>query len=502
MVLDVHIVMTGLVFVPMLAALVIFLSSTRGAGYLATLTALVQVVLGIWLTYAILRDGATRYALGGWSPPLGISLYADGISTFMILMTSLVGATSTIYATGYFSAARSDGTPLMNGRTVRAFWPLWLIMWSALNALFLSGDLFNLYVTLEMVTLAAVALIGLAGGRMALVAAMRYLIAAMTGSLLYLLGVALIYGTYGTVAWDQLAGIVKADATTLCAASLMTVGLMIKTALFPLHYWLPDAHASAPAPVSGVLSGLVLKGSFFIILRLWFYVFAPVMSIGASQLLCTLGMVAILWGSIHAIRQERVKQMIAYSTLSQIGYLFLIFGIWDGWETAFAWRGTAYFMFAHACAKASAFMVAGSLMFAVGSDQIKDWVSIGRREPLLIFTFALAGVNLMGLPPSGEFIAKWMLLNAAVAGGHWLVAAVILLGGLLAAVYVFRLIAVALSSEKAPTSLTPLTPIPPAMRWPPLILAATMIASGVLTTQPLRLLEIGVPVVEVEEAGP
>jgi len=497
--LEVDVAITGLVIVPLVAALIVFVTATRAAAAWTIVTAVIQAGLSVWLTYGVLRAGPLQYSIGGWLVPLGITLHADGISTLMIWMTSLVCGISTVYATGYLSALRHSGNLPSNARLVPAFWPLWLILWAALNALFLSGDLFNIYVTLEMVTLAAVALIGLAGGERALVAAMRYLIAAMTGSLLYLLGVGLIYSAYGTLAWDRLGGLVQADVATLCAASLMTAGLLVKTALFPLHYWLPDAHANAPAPVSGVLSGLVLKGSFYVILRIWLFVFAPVMPIQTGQLLCGLGMAAILWGSLQAIRQQRVKRMIAYSTVAQIGYLFLLFGIWDDWETTLAWRGTGYFMLAHACAKAAAFMVAGSLMYAVGTDRLVDWVGIGRREPALMFAFALAGVSLMGLPPSGGFIAKWLLLSAAVSGGHWAVALVILIGGLLAAVYVFRLVAISLSVAESPPNLKP---IPPTMRWPPLLLAMTMIVFGVFTTQPIRLLEVGVPQALIAEESP
>jgi hypothetical protein len=143
--------------------------------------------------------------MGGWDAPLGIPLYADGISVLMLIMTAVVGTASTVYAIGYFSVARHGHAIPANRQSDQAFWPLWLILWSALNALFLSSDIFNLYVTLELMTFSAVALIGLAGRAQALVAAIRYLIAAMMGSLFYLLGVALIYSAYGTVCWQMLA---------------------------------------------------------------------------------------------------------------------------------------------------------------------------------------------------------------------------------------------------------------------------------------------------------
>jgi formate hydrogenlyase subunit 3/multisubunit Na+/H+ antiporter MnhD subunit len=491
--------MIGLVVVPLAAAVAVFVSAGRSAAAWSMGAAAVQFGLVVWLTRSILEYGPLRHRIGGWEAPLGIPLYADGIAALMLIMTAVVGSATTIYAVGYFSAAQHGHADSSNQYAEQAFWPLWLMLWSALNALFLSGDIFNLYVTLELITLSAVALIGLAGRARALVAAMRYLIAALVGSLFYLLGVALMYSAYGTVSWQLLGELVRGDAITLCAAVLMIVGLLLKTALFPLHFWLPDAHANAPAPVSGLLSGLVLKASFFIIFRLWFFVFAPLAAPGAGQLLSGLGAAAILWGSLQAIRQQRVKRMIAYSTVAQIGYLFLVFGLSGGATAMLAWRGAAYFAFAHACAKTVAFMVAGSLMHAAASDELDRWEGIGRREPMLMFAFGLAGVSLMGLPPSGGFIAKWLLLNAAVGGGHWFSAVVMLVGGLLAAVYVFRVVAISLSSS-APQPAT--APIPPVMRWPPLALAVVVVVCGIVTTEPIRLLDVGSPFAAATEAAP
>ena len=494
-----EIAMIGLVLVPLAAALVVFTTAARAAAGWAAGVAAVQLGLVVWLVRAVLLSGPLRYRIGGWEAPLGITLYADGISVFMLVMAAVVGSASTVYAAGYFAVSRHGHHGPHGGGAVQTFWPLWLILWSALNALFLSADVFNLYVTLEMITLSAVALVGLAGRQQALVAAMRYLIAALTGSLFYLFGVALIYAAYGTVSWELLRGVVRGDAVTGCAAALMIVGLLLKTALFPLHFWLPEAHANAPAPVSGLLSGLVLKASFFIILRLWFYVFGPVMPVQAGQLLCVLGVAAILWGSVQAVRQQRVKLMVAYSTVAQVGYLFLVFGLAGDEAARLGWRGTAYFAFAHACAKAAAFMVAGSLMHVAGSDRLERWRGIARCEPMLIFSFGLAGVSLMGLPPSGGFLAKWLLLNAAVGSGPWMVAAVMLTGGLLAAVYVFRVVAVSLSASDA---LPPTPPLPRLVRWPPLVLALVAIVCGIITTEPIGLFEIGSPFASMTEAAP
>jgi multicomponent Na+:H+ antiporter subunit D len=196
---------------------------------------------------------AQRYLLGGWPVPLGINLHADGLSLIMLLMTATVATLITVYAAAY-----------LRGRPEQRFlWPLWLFLWAGLNALYLSGDLFNLYVVLEIAGLSAVALAALAGNRAALTAALRYLLAAMVGSLSYLLGVGLIYSEYGVLDLATLAGVLRPGLTTSVAFGLMMLGLLMKTALFPLHFWLPPAHSAALAPVSAALSALVIKGSFY-----------------------------------------------------------------------------------------------------------------------------------------------------------------------------------------------------------------------------------------------
>jgi multicomponent Na+:H+ antiporter subunit D len=494
----------GMILTPLVAALAVFLAAPRRAApAIAAAAGLAQAYLLVVLTRGILREGPLRYRLGGWDAPLGVNLYVDGVASLMLGMTVLVGLAVTIYASGYFSTTGDDhpGPPASGAPVVPAenFWPLWLFLWSALNALFLSADIFNVYITLELTTLAAVALIGLAGQATALAAAFRYLIFALIGSLFYLLGVALMYSAYGAVDFELLGSLVRDDGVTKLAAVLLIVGLMLKTALFPLHFWLAPAHAHAPAPASALLSGLVLKASFFVILRLWFTVLGPMATPPAGRLLSTLGAAAILWGSIQAIRQPRVKMMIAYSTVAQIGYLFLIFSLAEGASAALAWRGTAYFALAHACAKAAAFMSAGTLMHCAGTDELSRWRGIARCEPVPMFAFALAGVSLMGLPPSGGFIAKWLLLNAAIAADEWLLAAVLLAGGLLAAVYVFRVAASSFVEGEPPpeTRRAPWT-----MRWTPLALALAAIVFGVVTTEPIQILDVGSPLAAPLEPTP
>jgi multicomponent Na+:H+ antiporter subunit D len=404
--------------------------------------------LGFAIAIAVLvwRSGKPLvYLLGGFTPPLGIALRADGFSAVMLVTAAIV-----ISAAGFFARANFV-TPrgMTEVRAPLAFWVLLQAVWAALNIVFLGGDLFNLYVALELLTFAAVPLVCLDGRSETLAAALRYLLFALLGSLLYLLGAALLYGAYGTLDIVLLATRIHAEPAVWLAAALMTAGLLAKTALFPLHLWLPPAHANAPAAGSAVLSALVVKASFFIIVRLWFDVLPALPNEIASAILATLGSAAILSGSVLALRQGRLKLLIAYSTVAQIGYLFLMFPLAIGahpW-TANAWSGGLMQLLAHAFAKAAMFLAAGLIAESLGHDRIAGLGGIGRAMPVTIIAFGLSGLSLMGLPPSGGFAAKWLMLKAAVDSGQWPWALVILAGGLLAGGYVYRVLAPALSSE-------------------------------------------------------
>ena len=477
------------IVIPLAAAPAAFLLGRRVARFLTLFAAAGLVVAGVGLTWQLSISGTQRYAIGGWGAPLGIDLYADGLSVLMVLMSIVVGTGTSVYALGYFShTAQGDGE---HTSQQSLFWPLWLFLWAALHALFLSADVFNLYVTLELLGLAAVALVNLAGGRVALLAGMRYLLTSLLGSLAYLLGVTLLYGGYGTLDLQDLGGRATPNVLTWTAGTLITAGLVLKTALFPLHFWLPPAHASAPAPVSALLSALVVKASFYIFVRLWVEVFPAGFATAAPHLLGALGGAAIIWGSVLALRQSRLKLLIAYSTVAQIGYLFLVFPLLTTTDGSLAWSGGIYHALSHACAKAAMFMTAGCVMHALGHDRIDGLGGISQQLPVSIAAFALASLTIMGLPPSGGFIAKWLLLSAALEGQQWGWVIIMIGGGLLAAGYVFVVLKQAFVSlpegkfQSAPRS----------MEIVPLLLALISLALGLTASYPLELLQTGAPFV-------
>lgn len=467
-----------LILLPLFWASAAFLLGTARGGRLAVVALAVQCLLALALARQLVADGPRTHAVGGWGAPLGIDLAADGLSAIMLLLTQAVALALAVYARAWFAR---------DSAALRHFWPLAGFLVAGMNALYLSADLFNLYVTLEIVGLAAVALVAAGGDAGRIAAALRYLFATLLGSGAYLLGVALIYGAYGTVSIATLTPLLSDAAPTAVwlAGGLMLVGLMLKSALFPFHFWLPPAHGGAPAPVSALLSALVVKASFYLILRLWLGPLAP-LAAAAAWLPALFGAAAILYGSAMAIRTPRLKLLVAWSTVAQLGYLFLIFPLL-GTEPA-ALQAGAMQAVAHGLAKAAMFAAAGVVILATGDDAVDGVAGIAEHLPLTLFAFALAGVTLMGLPPSGGFLAKWLLIDAALAGGHGLLVAVILAGGLLAAIYVFRVLRQAFLA--APATAT-LRPVPRTLEWAAFALAAASVLLGLRGIELTRLLAVG-----------
>lgn len=458
------------------ATLAFVLGPGRGA-WLAIAGLALQLWLALDLVQKVGAGGTVLHVVGGWSAPLGIDLAVDGLSAAMLLLTQFVALLLAIYARRYFKADDAAGA---------WFWPLTGFLIAGLNALFVSADLFNLYVTLELVGLAAVALVAAGGGAQQVAAALRYLFATLVGSGAYLLGVALIYGAYGTVSIATLLPLVTDDAPRLVwiAGGLMVAGLMLKTALFPFHFWLPPAHGGAPAPVSALLSALVVKASFYLILRLWLGPLQPVLP-AFAWLLAVLGAAAIFWGSWQAIRAVKLKRLIAYSTVAQLGYLFLIFPLLSA---PGALQAGVLQVFAHGLAKAGMFAAAGVLIKATGQDTVAGLAGAVERLPVTMFAFALSGITLMGLPPSSGFLAKWLIIEAALAQGHWIIAVVVLAGGLLAAVYVFRVLrqAFLLAPPNGAVAAVPRT-----LEWSAFALAAASVLLGLRGVELIRLLGAG-----------
>lgn len=454
-----------------------------GAGVLATSTAL--VVAGL----ARGERDRLELALAGWEAPLGIVLRADGASGALLALTAVVGVAVTVYALG--------GDEVTGGPT---FWPLWLALWAALNGVYLAGDLFNTYVALELLTVAAVALVAL-GGRHAAAPALRYLFVAVVGSLLFLMAVALVYGQTGvldyTLAAEQLS-----DGPLLGAVLALTlVGMAAKMALLPLHSWLPVAHPAAPAAVSALLSALVVKAALFVLWRVWFDLGAaadgsPARD-GLALVSAVVGAVAVFWGGLMALRKQRLKQIVAYSTVAQIGYLALVLRLADplGPDAAAAagWAGGFVLVLAHGLAKAAMFLAVGTLAYAYGRDHLSGLRGAVTHMPMTVAAVGISGVSLAGLPPTFGFVAKWQLLTAALGRDEWWIVAVLLLGGLMTFGYTAAMVRATFDPPDDQGVEPPGVRVPTVLAVVPFVLALASVALGVFSADVVALVARSAP---------
>jgi len=476
-----------LVLLPLLAS--VGAAATPRASELWGLPATaLTAVLALWLTLDVLQDGAREVAIGGWAAPLGIVFVADGLAALMLLMTSGVGIVVAIQATSWGVWPSSAGSE--EAASLRAgFWPLWLATLGAMNALFLSGDLFNIYVAFEILGLTAVGLTALSGTRSALRAAFDYLSAGLAGSLMLLLGVALAYSAIGRVDLEAVPMLAE-TITRRIALALLVTGLAVKAALFPLHFWMPAAHSSAAPVASALLSALVVKGALYVILRISIEGGAGMEAVRFA--LAIMGAGAMLWGAWGALRATRLKLLVAQSTIAQIGLIALAIGVaGDSLQQNGLWQAAALLMLSHAFAKAAMFIAVGRIAEELGHDRISGLNRKELRPGAAEFAFAIASVSLIGLPPTAGFIGKWLLIDGLIARGAWIWVALILIGTALSAAYLSRVVSrclrggphIAASAHHPAWSTGDITALG---------LATSALVLGLASALPLTLLEITV----------
>lgn len=476
---------TLLVFAPLLAGLLVYLlPGRRREAWVATATALGLLLPLAAVSVAALEAGPLTFAFGGHRAPLGIELAIDGLALAMLWLTAIIMLAVTCYTTSWLRDAP--------GFRATEFRVLVFLLWSGLNGLFLSADLFNLYVMLEIVTLTAVPLVVFSHGAAAIRAAMQYLVFALAGSIFYLLGVALIYAETGLLAISALGSAQLDGPGATVALAAMTTGLAMKAALFPVHAWLPTAHAVAPSPASALLSALVAKAAVYLLVRLWLGPFAGLGSTAVLQGLGAIGMAGMVYASLQALRQPKLKGVVAYSTVAQLGYFLLLLPL----ASLVAWQGVLYHGLVHGLAKTALFLAAGNLIRAAGSDRLDRLAGADRFLGGSLMAIALAGVSLAGLPPSGGFIGKWWLIQASLEADQWWWVIGIVVGGLLAAAYVFRVLRYGMIDPADASAGKPAeTPgnVRPGMIWPPILLAVAAIVLGFTGDLLQPLLAIGGP---------
>lgn len=401
------------------------------AGWFAVGISAFALLLSGVSAWNVSNVGPFSYFPGNYASAIGIEIAVDWITIYMHLTINLVGLIILVFSL-------ADLVRHLNTESQPWFYTVFLLLMAALTGLAMSFDLFNIFVFTEIGTLTACALVAIKPKKLCVEAALKYLVLSALGSGMVLLGISLIYMVTGHLNIGAIAQTLPAafDAypwNILVALSLLIVGFGIKSALFPLHVWLPDAHSSAPTPSSAVLSGLVVKIYIIVVARLIFQVFGIELfsAIPIPEVLLVLSTFGIFAGSLMAIGQTDIKRMLAYSSVAQICYIFLGIAL----VTKTGAVGGLLHVFNHAVMKTLLFLAAGAIIYKTGIRKIEDLSRIGFKMPLTMAVFSVGALSMVGIPGFSGFISKYYLALGALEAGKPFYVAVILISSLLNAVY-------------------------------------------------------------------
>ena len=431
------------ILLPLLAApVLVCLGSQRVAHPLACIVTWLTFGAVTWLASIVAKDGVVRYAIGGWQPPYGIEYVADPLSSYVLTFLSFVAAI-VLTASGRLLGDEVRSTNLS------LFYAAYLLCLAGLMGMCVTGDLFNVFVFLEISSLSTYALIALGRTRRAPLAALRYLIIGTIGATFFLIGIGLLFQMTGTLNMADLADRLPRQSgsrTLSVALAIMAVGLAIKMAVFPLHTWLPDAYAEAPHSVTAFIAATSTKVSVYAFIRLIYTIFTDGFAFDLLPLdseLQILSLFGIYAASLAAIFQSDVKRLLAYSSVAQIGYMLLGVSLNDPVGLA----GGIVHLMNHAFIKGGLFLAVAIVAARVGGTTLEHFRGVGRSMPGVATAMAVGLVALIGVPLTSGFVTKWLLLESAIRQNNLVVAGLMLISSLLAVVYSWKVIEAMFFSE-------------------------------------------------------
>ncbi|NQV57039.1 MAG: monovalent cation/H+ antiporter subunit D family protein [Rhodospirillales bacterium] len=463
------------VVLPLIASpLCVLLKRGDVAWIVALLVSILSLFISTMLLVQVSGTGTITYLLGDWAAPWGIEYKVDFLSAFVLLIVSAIGSIVMVFAPASVNAEISKDR-------IYLFYAMYLLTFTGLLGMTITGDVFNLFVFLEISSLSSYVLISLGAERRALTAAYRYLILGTLGATFYVIGIGMLYQMTGTLNMDDLADRlpqVAATRTVLVAIGFLTVGIGLKLGLFPLHLWLPNAYAYAPSVVTAFLAATATKVAVYVFLRIYFTVIGVdiLTRLSVDSVLLALGVIAVLAMSTVAIFEANIKRMLAYSSVAQIGYM--ITGI--AMMSVTGLMASILHLFNHALMKGALFMVLACIFLRIRSVKIDDMAGLGRAMPFTMAAFVIAGFSLIGIPSTVGFVSKWYLITAAFEKGWWALAVLILTGSLLAIIYIWKVIEVAYFKER-PVDAEAISEVPVYMLVPVWILVGANIYFGIDT---------------------
>ena len=472
--------------VPIIAALLILLAGmvNRSFSYRITLVTIgFQFAVSLILLLAVMTGGTIHYYLGGWPPPLGIELVIDAFNSYVLVVILALALLTAVWA--------REGTALdIPPEKTVAFFVVFQLLITGLCGMTITGDIFNLYVFLEISSIATYTLVASGRGARSLVAGFNYLVLGSIAAGFIVLGIGYLYVATGTLNMGELAAMLPASyglVTVHAAFLFLMIGFSIKVAFFPLHLWLPDAYTESPAVVTILIATATSKVTVYAMIRVIFSVFTTqyiTESFPVTEVILIIAAIAIIAGAVLAIAQDNLKRMFAYSSISQMGYIMFAIGV----ANQVALEGGLLHIMAHAVMKGCLFMVAGMIIYRTGFTTIKQLSGLSRTMPVACAAFALAGASMIGIPPTIGFMSKYYLVLGAVEAGQYLAAAVLLAGSLLAAVYIWRVIELMYFGDSPGKDLHTGREAPFSMIVPVLILAVSCLLLGLFVDVPLEII--------------
>tara|TARA_B100001250_G_scaffold410752_1_gene437848 strand:- start:4239 stop:5717 length:1479 start_codon:yes stop_codon:yes gene_type:complete len=392
----------------------------------------------VTLLYNININSTITYSMGGWVAPIGIEYRLDVLNAFIMVLVSGIAALVSIYA-------RRSVEYEIDGERHHIYYSAFLLCLTGLLGITVTGDAFNVYVFLEISSLASYAIVSVGRDPRALKAAFSYLIMGTIGATFILIAIGMMYMLTGTLNMADLADRlpeVKDTRTIQTAFAFLSVGLTLKIALFPMHSWLPNVYAYAPSVTTIFLSATSTKVSLYIFLRFLFTIYGgdyAFNQLAITEILLPLGLLGVFIATIVAIFQTDLKRLLAYSSIAQIGYIVIGLSM----ATVSGLTASITHIFNHGLIKAALFMAVGIIVLRMKTSDLRDLSGIGKRMPITSLGFVLGGLGIIGVPLTAGFISKWYLLIGAFEQGWWITTTLLLVSSLLSIVYVWRFVDVA-----------------------------------------------------------
>jgi multicomponent Na+:H+ antiporter subunit D len=457
--------------IPLGAAFLISLAGKRfraSSGPIACAASLFLLAASLAIVKPVLAHKTLVYRVGNWLPPFGIPMIVDSLTALMLVLAGIVVFFVTIYSIGYMKPYTDKWK----------YYTLLMLLVGGSNGVLLAGDIFNMFVFLEIASISVYALVAYGTEKHSLEGAFKYAVMSSIGSVFIFLGIAILYSYTSTLNMADMAAVLMQKGPGMIVpfvTTLFLVGFGLKAGLMPFHAWLPDAYSAAPATVPALSSGVLIKVlGLYAISRIVFNVFG--INAEVSNILVILGSLSMVGGSILAFGQTKMKRLLGYSSISQVGYIAIGLGV----GTPLALFGSIFYLLNHSLSKALLFLSAGAIEHSTGTDELGSIRGTCRRSPLAGWASLVGALSISGIPPLGGFWAKLIIIFACIQAGRPMLAFLMVLASIFTLIYYFKAFTGVLFGSESEKSRPFEKALSPHMALALFCLTALVVAAGLV----------------------